>query len=60
MSLIFGRRVGEKVIIDCDISVTVLRIERHHVLLAFDAPKDVAVDREEIWLKKMREVMQDD
>lgn len=52
-----GRRVGEMVIIDGKITVTVLGVdERGKVELAFDAPKDVEIDRFEVHLRKIRGV----
>lgn len=49
--LILTRRVGETLIIDDKIKVTVLGVRGHQVRLGIDAPKDVAVHREEIHAK---------
>lgn len=46
--LILSRRVGESVVIGGDISITVLRIKGNQVRLGVNAPKSVAVQREEI------------
>ena len=46
--LILSRRVGESVIIGEDISITVLRVKGNQVRLGVNAPKSVAVQREEI------------
>ena len=59
MSLIFTRRVGESVIIDGDIKVTFLAINGNQVSLAFDAPEEVTIDREEIHIKKMEQEHED-
>ncbi len=53
--LILTRRVGETVIIGDDVKVTVLGIKGNQVRIGVDAPKDVAVHREEIYDKIQRE-----
>ena len=50
--LILTRKIGESIIIDEDIKVSVLKIEGGIVRLGIKAPKDVRVDREEIRVKK--------
>jgi len=52
--LVLGRRIGERLIIDDDISIIVLGIKGNNVRLGIDAPDDVAVHREEIY-KKIQE-----
>ena len=47
--LILTRRVGEKVMIGDDVSVTVLRVKGNQVRLGVEAPKSVSVQREEIF-----------
>ncbi|MDE2220932.1 MAG: carbon storage regulator CsrA [Gammaproteobacteria bacterium] len=46
--LILTRREGESVRIGDDVTVTVLRVKGSQVRLGVNAPKDVAVQREEI------------
>jgi carbon storage regulator CsrA len=46
--LILSRRVGESVVIGEDISITVLRVKGNQVRLGVNAPKSVAVQRDEI------------
>ena len=46
--LILSRRVGESVVIGEDISITVLRVKGKQVRLGVNAPKSVAVQREEV------------
>ena len=46
--LILSRRVGERVVIGEDISITVLRIKGNQVRLGVDAPKSIAVQREAV------------
>lgn len=47
--LILTRRVGETVMVGEDISVTVLGVKGNQVRIGVNAPKDVAVHREEIF-----------
>jgi carbon storage regulator len=53
--LILTRRVGESVMIGDDITVTVLGVKGNQVRVGIVAPKDVVVDREEIFERKKRE-----
>ena len=47
--LILTRRVGESVIIGEDVTVTVLGVKGNQVRIGINAPKTVAVHREEIF-----------
>lgn len=49
--LILTRRVGEVIKIGEDISVTVLEVKGNQVRMGFNAPKDVAVHREEVFVR---------
>ena len=53
--LCLTRRVGEKLVINDDITVIVLSVDRGQVKVGIDAPKNVSIDREEIYLKKIQE-----
>ncbi|MCP5141662.1 MAG: carbon storage regulator CsrA [Gammaproteobacteria bacterium] len=47
--LILTRRVGETLMIGEEVSVTVLGVKGNQVRIGINAPKDVAVHREEIY-----------
>ena len=47
--LILTRRVGESVVIGEDVTVTVLGVKGNQVRIGINAPKHVAVHREEIF-----------
>ena len=49
--LILSRRIDESIIIADDIKITVLGIAGKQVRLGIDAPSDISVHREEIYLK---------
>src|SRR5690606_34688464 len=53
--LILTRRVGETVVIGDNVTVTVLGVKGNQVRLGVNAPKDVAVHREEIYERIKRE-----
>jgi carbon storage regulator len=53
--LILTRRVGETVMIGDEVTVTVLGVKGNQVRIGVNAPKDVAVHREEIYERIKRE-----
>jgi len=53
--LILTRRVGETVMIGNDVTVTILGVKGNQVRVGINAPKDVAVHREEIYERIKRE-----
>jgi carbon storage regulator len=57
--LILTRRVGETVMIGNEVTVTVLGVKGNQVRVGVNAPKDVAVHREEIYERIKREQDQD-
>ena len=47
--LILTRRAGEAVMIGSDVTITVLGVKGNQVRIGINAPRDVAVHREEIY-----------
>ncbi len=54
--LILTRRVGETLMIGDDVTVTVLGVKGNQVRVGVNAPKDVAVHREEIYERIQKEL----
>lgn len=46
--LVLRRKVGESIVVNGTITVTILRVEGERVKLGFTAPADVAIAREEL------------
>jgi len=56
--LILTRRVGETVMIGDDVTITVLGVKGNQVRVGINAPKHIAVHREEIYARIKREQQQ--
>ena len=46
--LILTRRVGESLLVGDDVTITVLGVKGNQIRIGVDAPRDVAVHREEV------------
>lgn len=53
--LILTRRIGETVMINDDIYLTILGVKGNQVRLGFDAPQDVIIHRQEIYNRIKKE-----
>jgi carbon storage regulator len=51
--LVLTRKIGEKIVIDGDIIVTVLGYDGSKIRLGIDAPRSVGVNREEVQRRRM-------
>lgn len=55
MALVLKRNPGERIRIADDIVITVVNICGKGVSLSVEAPRDVPVDRDEVYLSKIRQ-----
>ncbi len=53
--LILTRRVGERLIIGDDVTVTILSIKGNQIRVGIDAPREVKVHREEVFQRILKE-----
>jgi carbon storage regulator len=57
--LVMIRRISEKVMIGSNITLTILGVQGNQVRIGVDAPRDVAVHREEIYRRIQLEQIAD-
>lgn len=48
--LVLSRKKDETIVINNDISITVIKILESKVLIGIEAPKHVSIHRKEVWL----------
>ncbi|MBL7002505.1 MAG: carbon storage regulator CsrA [Gammaproteobacteria bacterium] len=58
--LILTRRVGETIMVGDEVTVTVLGVKGNQVRIGVNAPREVAVHREEIYDRIKADEQQDD
>ncbi len=58
--LILTRRIGETLMVGDDVTITVLGVKGNQVRIGVNAPKDVAVHREEIYQRIQKEKLGED
>ena len=55
--LVLSRRIGERLVIDDNITVTVIEVRGGHIRLGIEAPKEVPVRRNEVAAKVEKEMV---
>ncbi|MGD9108810.1 MAG: carbon storage regulator CsrA [Gammaproteobacteria bacterium] len=49
--LILSRRINESIIINDDVKIKILDVQKYQVRIGIEAPIEVPVNRKEIWLR---------
>ena len=50
--LVLSRRIGERLVIDAKITVTVIEVRGGQIRLGIEAPKEIPVRREEVVVRE--------
>lgn len=53
--LVLTRRAGESIVIGNDVTVTVLEVRGDQIRIGIDAPRDVQIHREEVYVQVQQE-----
>ena len=53
--LVLTRKIGESIRIDDSIKITIVESDGHHIKIGIDAPREVAVHREEVYQRILAE-----
>jgi carbon storage regulator len=53
--LVLTRRVGQKLIFDCGVTIEVTDVRGDKVRLGIEAPKGIGIYREEVWVALQRD-----
>ena len=53
--LVLSRKIGETIIIGDEVTLTVLNCQKNNVRIGLNAPKEVAIHREEIYERIARQ-----
>ena len=54
--LVLTRKIGEEIVINGEISVTIVAIQRDRVRLGIDAPRETRIDRQEIHERRIAQL----
>jgi carbon storage regulator len=58
--LVFNRAVNERIVIEGGIVIKLVESHEGYATIGIDAPRQIAVDREEIYLRKQQQRMASD
>ena len=53
--LVLSRRLGEKLIIGDNVTITVVRIKGNEIRFSIEAPREIKVNREEVYQRILKE-----
>lgn len=49
--LVLSRKAGESVVVDENVTITVMEIRGASVRIGIEAPRDVEIHRKEVWVR---------